>query len=50
MGDMVKIEEICRIVSICWLYIMTPVEGILGLSSAENVRSVWDANCDCVAF
>ena len=39
---MVKIEEICRIVSICWLY-------ILGLSSAENV-SVWDANCDCVAF
>ena len=51
-GEMVKIEEICGILSICGLYIMTEVlfEVILGLSSAENVRSVWDANCDCVAF
>ena len=49
---MVKIEEMCRILSICGLYIMTKLlfEVILGLSSSENVRSVWDANCDCVAF
>ena len=49
---MVEIGKICGILSICGLYIMTKVlfEGILGLSSAENVRSVWDANCDCVAF